>query len=133
MKFGLAKAPTAVICWACAPRGVSEVNGESQCFLGVYPEACFASFSVSSPPGGYHLPKNIFTFYYKTIKICVCMGLEGSVHSSAETCRGQKKAADSLCLELQQIVSCPQGIGNPTWVSCKSSNHPSLLSRLSSP
>lgn len=65
MKFRLAKAPTAVISWACAPRGVSDVSGESRRFLGVYPEVCSVSFSVSSPSGGYHLPKIFSLFIIK--------------------------------------------------------------------
>lgn len=46
-----------------------------------------------------------------------------------DTCGGQKKASDTLKLELQTAVSYYVGVGNETWVVWKRRTaEPSLLS-----
>lgn len=45
--------------------------------------------------------------------------------------RGQKKASDSLALQLQKVVNYYVGSGNRTWVRCKSSKCSSPLNHLS--
>lgn len=46
--------------------------------------------------------------------------------------RGQKKASDTLELELQIVMSCYVGAVNQTWVLCKSSKGSYPLSHLAS-
>lgn len=54
-------------------------------------------------------------------------------HICAGALESQKRASDSLELELQEVVNLVLGTRNKTWILWKSSKHSYMLSCLSSP
>lgn len=53
---------------------------------------------------------------YEFICICVCM----CTNCAPGALRGQRGTLDPLELELQTIMDCYVGTGNPNWILCKS-------------
>ena len=55
------------------------------------------------------------------VRVCICLVYTYVYHKHSGICEGQKRIQNSLKLDLQAVVICHAGAGDPTELLCESS------------